>query len=324
MKVGMIGTGGFSRMHAEILADMEEVKLQAVCGTSRAKAEAFASEYGGANGYDQLVEMLDSEKLDAVYICVPPFAHGEIERQLIERGIPFFVEKPLAADLEVPGEIMKALQKKKLITSVGYHFRYRNTVAALKKELEAHTIGMATGSWMGSMPLVSWWRNRDASGGQFVEQTTHLIDLIRYTLGEVEEVYAVEADRLMAKQHEHVTAPDVGSAVLKMKSGVIVQLSNTCMLPAGVSQIELQFFHSGGITKMDQSGLTKCTPAMEIKEKDSVNPYIRENDAFLHAVRTGDASKILSSYEDAWRTQEVTSAISKSAASKKTVQLGGK
>jgi len=35
-------------------------------------------------------EMLDKQKLDAVYICVPPYAHGEIEHALIERNIHGF------------------------------------------------------------------------------------------------------------------------------------------------------------------------------------------------------------------------------------------
>ncbi|MET1029629.1 Gfo/Idh/MocA family protein [Domibacillus tundrae] len=323
MKIGMVGTGGFSRMHAAIFTDMTDVRFQAVCGTSQEKAAAFAAEYGDANGYDNVTQMLDQEKLDAVYICVPPFAHGDVEQQLIERGIPFLVEKPLAVNLKVPNEITVSLQKKNVITSVGYHFRYRDTVASLKKELETCTVGMVTGGWMGSMPLVPWWRNRDTSGGQFVEQTTHLIDLVRYTLGEVEEVHAVEANRIMADLHKNVTVADIGSAILKMKSGVLVQLSNTCVLPDDVLEIGLHYFHSGGIAKIDQAGLTKCTSSMEVKEKDSVNPYVRENEAFLHAVQTGDTSRILSSYEDAFRTQEVTDAIMKSVESKKTVQLGG-
>ena len=321
MKIGMVGTGGFSRKHATIFTGMEGIKLQAVCGTSKEKADAFAAEYGIGTGYDSITHMLEKESLDAVYICVPPFAHGQIEEQLIARGIPFFVEKPLAVDLAAASVIKEALDKKTVITSVGYHFRYRDTVQLLKSELSAHTIGMATGGWMGSMPLVPWWRDQSQSGGQFIEQTTHLIDLIRFTLGEVEEVYAVEASRLMAEKHDHVTVPDVGSATLKMKSGAVVQLSNTCMLPDRVFEIGLQFFHSGGITKLDQSGLMMCTSDAKTRTNDKIDPYVREAEAFLYAVRTGDESGILSSYQDAWRTQAVADAIKKSAQRKETIQL---
>ena len=49
--------------------------------------------------------MLDAEGLDAAYVCVPPFAHGAPELAVFERGLPFFVEKPLAADLETAEQI---------------------------------------------------------------------------------------------------------------------------------------------------------------------------------------------------------------------------
>jgi predicted dehydrogenase len=43
LHIGIIGTGGFSKMHAKILSEMEDVQIQSVCGTSKAKAEEFAS-----------------------------------------------------------------------------------------------------------------------------------------------------------------------------------------------------------------------------------------------------------------------------------------
>jgi hypothetical protein len=64
--------------------------------------------------------MLETQQLDAVYVCIPPFAHGEPELDLIRRGIPFFVEKPVSLGLDVAEEIAAAVSKAKLITGVGY------------------------------------------------------------------------------------------------------------------------------------------------------------------------------------------------------------
>lgn len=89
LKVGIVGTGWFSKVHANLLAEMDNVRLQAVCGSSKAKGEDMARPYDAA-GYGDITEMLDTEKLDAVYICVPPQSHGAIERSLIKRDIPFY------------------------------------------------------------------------------------------------------------------------------------------------------------------------------------------------------------------------------------------
>ena len=88
--IGMIGTGWFSRVHADILSNMDGVNVAAFVGTSQEKAEQAVRGYDGAKAYSNVEQMLDATKPDAVYICVPPFAHGEIEAQVVERGIPFW------------------------------------------------------------------------------------------------------------------------------------------------------------------------------------------------------------------------------------------
>lgn len=45
LKIGMIGTGWFSRKHADILSKMDGVQIQAICGTSKEKAADMASDY---------------------------------------------------------------------------------------------------------------------------------------------------------------------------------------------------------------------------------------------------------------------------------------
>jgi myo-inositol 2-dehydrogenase / D-chiro-inositol 1-dehydrogenase len=321
LNIGIIGTGWFSEVHAKILSTMKEANIKAVCGTKIQKAEVFGRKFGDAKGYGNVEKMLDGEKLDAVYICVPPFAHGEIELQLINRGIPFFVEKPLGTNLEIPRNILDALQRKPVTTSVGYHFRYRNSASLLKEELKSCSLGMVMGYWMGSMPQVSWWRNQSKSGGQLVEQTTHLIDLLRFTVGEVDEVSAVFGQKALQQIHQNVTVPDIGTVTLKMKNGALATMSNTCLLPEGDSKVGMEFYHDYGILQLDQEKLTKSERGAVTEWKDAENPYIRENAAFIHAVKTGDTSGILSDYADAFRTQEVTVAASKSAEIGKGVKL---
>jgi myo-inositol 2-dehydrogenase / D-chiro-inositol 1-dehydrogenase len=313
INVGIIGTGWFSAVHAKILMEMEDVNLAAVCGTSLTKARDFAERFGGIKGFDDVAEMLDGESLDAVYLCVPPFAHGAIELQLIKRGIPFFVEKPVGTSMEAPEMVLSALKEKPVITSVGYHFRYRETTARLKLELEGAVLGMVTGQWMGSMPPVPWWRDLARSGGQLVEQTTHIIDFLRYAAGEIAEVSAVFGSRLLENVHEGVTVPDVGTVTLKMKSGSLAVISNTCILPEGDSKVGIDFFHSRGILQLDQEGLTKRENGIVTEWKDQESPYIAEARAFIHAVRTGDTSGIRSDYFDACRTQKAAAAAVESA-----------
>lgn len=311
--IGIIGTGSFARLHASIVNEMEDVVIRGVCGRSLEKAKQIAKDYPQAKAYNELTKMLDNEQIDAAYICVPPFAHGEIEELLVERGIPFFVEKPLSTNIEIPTTILNKIKEKQLLTSVGYHFRYLHGTRKAKELLQDCTIGMAIGYWMGTMPEVSWWRKNETSGGQFVEQTTHIVDLVRYVLGEVEEVRADFAKRLQPAKAE-INVSDVGTVTLKMSSGAIVTIHNTCILPIDY-QNGLDVYTDRGVLRLNQQGLQEVNQdeIRDYSNDPSVSPYEKESQAFIHAVRTSDSSQILSTYEDAWKTQQIAIAANQSA-----------
>lgn len=312
LQIGIVGTGWFGMMHAEKLSKIEGVKVAAFGATTQQKADHSAQLYEGARGYDSIHNLLDDRKLDAVYVCVPPFAHGEIENALIERNIPFLVEKPIGVEEQTPSAILKGIEDKKLITSVGYHFRYMEGTDRTKELLSERTVGMALGYWMGSMPGVSWWRKQDGSGGQFVEQTTHIVDLLRYTVGEVSEVYAAYGDRIMNKVEEGVSVADVGTVTLKLAGGAVATISNTCAIPAG-DRAGLHIYTNTGVLELDHSGLVDVEAGRRTEYANRTNPYELENEAFLHAVKTGDTSRIRSTYADAWLTHQVTIAANESA-----------
>ncbi|AIQ49819.1 oxidoreductase [Paenibacillus sp. FSL R7-0273] len=320
LNIGIVGTGWFSKVHADLLAGMEDVNLAAVCGSSKAKGEEMARPYG-AEGYGEVTDMLDAHKLDAVYICVPPQSHGAIERALIKREIPFFIEKPLGSSTEIPASLLQDIKEKNLLTSVGYHFRYQENIQRLKAALAGDKVGMIVGQWMGGMPGVAWWRNQEQSGGQFTEQTTHIVDLLRYLAGEVTEVYGLFGNRIMHEKHDGVTVADVGTVSLKLASGVIANISNTCVLPDGVGCSGISFYNDNGLLDWNPERLLESRGGSSEEYVNTGNPYLTESEAFLHAVRTGDRSRILSDYEDGYKTLKVTCAAFESAQSGLPVKL---
>ncbi|WP_322348797.1 Gfo/Idh/MocA family protein [Paenibacillus albus] len=207
-----------------------------------------------------------------------------------------------------------------MITSVGYHWRYEESAAQAKKLLEGAQQGMALGYWMGGMPMVPWWRVMNGSGGQFVEQTTHIVDLLRYLCGEVKEVYAAYALQIMDKQVPGTDVPDVGSVTMKLANGTIATISNTCAIPVG-HHVGLDLYTNRGVLEIRGGTLRDITPEGTNTFSGSKNAYNTEDEAFVCALRTGDSSQILSNYEDALRTHAVTIAANESAVSGKPVTL---
>ncbi|MBC8079927.1 MAG: Gfo/Idh/MocA family oxidoreductase [Gorillibacterium sp.] len=322
LKIGFVGTGGISQGHQNCLSKIEGVTVSAFTSNTQMSSDKAAQAHTHAKSYGSLTDMLDDQKLDAVYICVPPHVHEGLEEQLIERSIPFLVEKPLGINQELPLAIAKRLKETNLLNSVGYHWRYLDS-AQRAKQLIADSdvkVGMALGYWMGTMPMADWWINYDTSGGQFVEQTTHIVDMLRLLCGEVSEVYAAFSQRVMHEQVPGTSVFDVGTVTMKLASGAVATISNSCLLPT-YHKVGLDIYTNKGIIELQESCL-KVTEADRVDEyKCSGDPLFRENEAFIHALRTGDRSLILSDYQDSLKTHKITLAANLSVKTGKPVQI---
>lgn len=150
VRLGFIGSGGIVRSHLEQgLKDFPDVEFAAWCDLNEQTAAARKEQVGGKGAiYTDAKKMLDEVKPDAVYIMLPPFAHGPTEQLVIERRIPFFVEKPVAIDLPTAQRTMEGVNKHGLLTAVGYMTRYRHSVQRVRELLKTQKPVLMYGGWI--------------------------------------------------------------------------------------------------------------------------------------------------------------------------------
>ena len=318
VKLGFVGTGGIANHHMRTIAQIDHAKMVAFCDVVPEKAAAAASTYGG-EAFNNFVEMYDNAQLDAVYICVPPFAHGGQELAALERGLPIFVEKPVAATAEKAREILAAIEEKGAISGVGYHWRYMDTTEQALSLVGDQPVGFALGTWAGGMPGVSWWRVMEESGGQIVEQTTHIFDLARYLLGEVTSVHGFARTGLMADV-ENYSVHDATVTNLTFASGAIASITSACMLSAG-SKVGLDLYLKDQVLRLNSGSLTIEKSDDQQTVELGNNPTLAEDSAFIDAVASGDASPIRSDYAEAVKTLELTLAATRSCIEGTVVEL---
>ena len=316
IRVGFIGTGGMAGAHMGNLAQFDDVEFAAMCDISEDRATGRAQEYGGT-AYTDYKEMFNREDLDAVYICTPPFAHGEQEQIACENGIPMFIEKPIAVDMEQAIIINEYVERYDILTSVGYHWRYGGNAQNAKKivDQEPQILG-ALGYWMGGMPGVPWWRVRAESGGQHVEQTTHIFDLARFILGNGKTVHGVATSGSMTDIPNY-DVDDLSMVNIEFESGAVANIASCCAME-GWGRVHLEVFCRGlvitigGANNANRKGETESLSGEDGQDRDRV---------FIDAVKTGDRSQILSPYSDALETQKIMLAASKSFETGKAVDL---
>jgi len=313
-RVGMIGAGGVARRHARVLSGLPGVQVVGVTDVVAAAARDLAGEYG-AKVHPDVASLLGAG-LDAAYVCVPPFAHGEAERAVLAAGLPLFVEKPISINWDTASEIAILAAKSEVPTAVGHHWRYLGIVEQARALLCDRPVRLVTGAWLDKVPPVAWWPRRDRSGGPVVEQAAHVLDLARHLAGEITEVTA--AGNGTPPPVEGADVDGATAATLRFASGAVGTLAATCVL-GWKERAGLEIYADGLALALTETGLTvRDAAGPRTVDSDPESARVAVDRAFIDAVR-GDGDDIRVPYAEALRTHAVALAVAEAAATGRAI-----
>src|SRR5215210_1608679 len=315
LRAALVGAGAVGTRHLRVLSGFDDVEIVAVHDPDRPTAERAASRLGVPLA-DDLAGVL-AARPDAVWLCVPPFAHGEPEFAVVAAGLPFFVEKPLAADLAGAEAVAAAVGAAGLPTATGYHWRHLDTVARARTELEGRNVRLLDARWWGTTPPPAWWSDSAMSGGQVVEQATHVLDVVRLLAGEVDEVLGASA----ASSFPDRDVPDATAAVLRFAGGAVGTVSTSCVLPAPTA--------AGVDVAADGLALSLTETTLRMTARDgcthSVEPVVDARTAvdraFVDLLTTGVAAPGLVDVAEALRTHRLAWAIAEATRTGSTIRV---
>ena len=224
----------------------------------------------------------------------------------------------MSLDIATAERLARQIEDRQLVTAVGYHWRYLDTVEEARGLLADNPATLVTGYWLDQTPPPQWWWRQDRSGGQIVEQATHLIDLARHLVGEVTEVYA---------QGAYSTPRDVSRprrcdchrsfTSLRHRRG----RHAVCHLPAGLGpshRLE-SVRRRMAIELSDRDIMVDVGRGRPVRQAEG-DPVEREDRDFLDAVR-GLPNRIRCPYGEALKTHRVALAISQSATARRPVRI---
>ncbi|TYP82772.1 Gfo/Idh/MocA family protein [Blastococcus xanthinilyticus] len=315
IRVGLVGAGAVGARHARVLSGLDDVELAGIWDADPATAVTVAAEVAAPVAAD-LAGLL-GRGLDAVWLCVPPFAHGELELTLVRAGLPFFVEKPLAADLPTAERVAAAVADAGLPTATGYHWRHLDTVARARAALAGRTVRLVDARWWGTTPPPAWWSRADRSGGQVVEQATHVLDLLRVLAGEVDEVVGGAAP----STREGRDVPDATAAVLRLSSGAVGTVSTSCVLPAPTAS-GLEVVADGASVHLTETALRVRTAAGDEETAPTLDARTAVDRAFVDVLSGRPAPPGLVDVAEALATHRLGCAVAEATRTGATVRVG--
>lgn len=191
VRLAFVGCGAITRMeHLPAALRSPLVEVVALVDQQVDNAVALGRMYGlGARATGNLADVLDD--VQGVVLATPNDTHYPIAKQILERGKPVLIEKPITTRYDHAIELCDIAEKHRTFISVGYRFRFFPSALLLKKLLDENYFGRVIsfhcefGSAGGWTPVSGYNMDRTRSGGGvLVINGTHFLDLALFWFGE--------------------------------------------------------------------------------------------------------------------------------------------
>jgi predicted dehydrogenase len=198
LKGGIVGCGVITQAaHLPAWRHTKGASIVSVCDQNIDAAKETARRWGIPRVYDDLLKMLQSEKLDFVDVCTPPATHHKLSIKAMEAGMHVLVEKPMATSLDEADEMVSASKKHGVKLCVSHNFLFTPAIRTASSLIASGAIGNLI-AVEGHDLLVRYivfkgekhW-SYNLPGGIFGEHSPHLLYVGSAFLGKIKSVQAI-------------------------------------------------------------------------------------------------------------------------------------
>jgi UDP-N-acetylglucosamine 3-dehydrogenase len=227
LKTAVIGVGSMGKNHARIYWELPSVDLVGVADFDQTTADLIANKYGTKAYYDYRV-LLDEAKPDAVTLAVPTIYHHEVALEIIDRGIPLLIEKPIAYTIEEGQSIIDAAKRKNVKLMIGHIERFNPAILTLKEHINQGKLGrifQMDAHRQGPFPA------RIADVGVVVDLAVHDLDVMRFV--SQKEIIRVYAE---TEKHIHSKYEDLLTGLVRFSDGIVGTLTINWLTPTKIRE----------------------------------------------------------------------------------------
>jgi len=225
LNFALVGCGRISKRHSELLGhnQIKNAQLVAVCDNIFEKASNIGKQFN-IPAYDNMDDMMLSEKIDVVAVLTPSGNHAKHVINLAKYGKHIMVEKPMALRLEDADSMIEACDHNNCRLFVIKQNRFNVPVLKL---YDAYKNGRFGKLVLGTV-RVRWARHQSyydqdswrgtwlMDGGVLTNQASHHVDMLEWIMGDVESVFARATTALV-----DIEAEDTAVVTLKFKNGAL-------------------------------------------------------------------------------------------------------
>ncbi len=321
IKIGIIGVGGISQMHINSYRANPNVELYAFCDIDKKRLEEKGKANGIARLFTSAQEMCALPELDAVSVCTWNSAHAPCAIVALEAGKHVLCEKPMATHAAQAQAMLDAAERSGKILAMGFVRRFGRDCTFAKDFAEAGALGEVyfakakyirrngnPGGWFGD-------KSR-SGGGPLIDLGVHVIDLLRYLMGNPRPVSVTAAafDKLgnrsglklspkgyLSETEETETinnVEDFATAFIRFDNGAVLSVETSFCLNGQDSAEVALYGNRGGIEfepkltlYSEQNGYLVDLSPVPNPSLDIDAAFRAEIDDFVNAVQNGTPVK---------------------------------
>ena len=189
LRIALVGSGYWGQHHARLYRERGDTELCAIVGRSERSSELAAAL--ATRFYSDLDRMLTEERPDFVCVCVPYQQQASVALQVIRRGFPLLIEKPLATRAVEAEELLREADERELFFAINFNHRYARPFQLAKKAIGAGRVGD---------PVFAVWRFGGAWDpghpmGTLIESLCHGFDMLEHLVAPVASVMCEMTDK---------------------------------------------------------------------------------------------------------------------------------
>lgn len=253
-KVAIIGAGLQGRRRVVPILSSAQCELKWVVDRNIERAKALSVGTDSQTSTDWK-DVANDPSVNIVLVLTPPDSHFEITSSMLKQGKHVLCEKPMTRSSKEARDLVRLARDNKVTIKCGFNHRHHPAVQEAFKKLKAGEIGKPVfirGKYGigGRSDIKSEWRSdrNIVSGGQLMEQGIHLVDLISWMTGGIEEISCMTATSVFP------IAPleDNAFVTLRSKEGTLSSVHST--LCQWINEFELEIYGDKGFLAIEGLG----------------------------------------------------------------------
>ncbi|HCA30537.1 MAG TPA: oxidoreductase [Ruminococcaceae bacterium] len=274
IKVAVIGTGSISGSHINGYIQNPDAELYAFCDINNEQLKAAGEKYGVTRLYTDMDEMLAAlPELDAVSVCTWNSAHAQCAIAALNAGKHVLCEKPMAMNANQARAMKEAAEKSGKLLMIGFVRRFGNDCKILKEFINADYFGeiyYAKATYLRRCGNPGgWFGDKSRSGGgPLIDLGVHVIDLVRYLMGNLRpvSVYGATFRKLGDRKHikgntayaaagksseDICDVEDLATAMIRFENGAVLSVEASFSLNIKNDEGKIELFGTKAGAKLN-------------------------------------------------------------------------